>query len=46
MVQGVMEKLVLPSGLMKVTEVLHEVFPLPLVGDGVLVEDLGHIRER
>nr|KAF7431513.1 hypothetical protein H0235_004437 [Vespula pensylvanica] len=23
-------------------EVLHEVFPLPLVGDGVLVEDLGH----
>ncbi|KAL2715926.1 hypothetical protein V1478_013602 [Vespula squamosa] len=24
------------------SEVLHEVFPLPLVGDGVLVEDLGH----
>lgn len=35
----------LPSSLMEVTEVLKEVFPLPLIGDGVLVEDLGHIRE-
>lgn len=40
-----MNEIALPSGLMKVTEVLQEVFPLPLVGDGVLVEDLGHIRE-
>lgn len=35
----------LPSSLMEMTEVLKEVVPLPLVGDGVLVEDLGHIRE-
>lgn len=34
-----------PSSLMEVTEILQEVFPLPFVGDGVLVEDLGHIRE-
>lgn len=38
-------KIVLPSSLMEVTEILQEVFPLPFVGDGVLVEDLGHIRE-
>lgn len=34
----------LPSGFVKVSEVLQEVLPLPLVGDGVLVEDLGHVR--
>lgn len=40
-----MNEIVLPSSLMEVTEILQEVFPLPFVGDGVLVEDLGHIRE-
>lgn len=34
----------LPSGLVEVPEVLEEVLPLLLVRDGVLVEDLGHVR--
>lgn len=34
----------LPSGLVEVSEVLEEVLPLLLVRDGVLVEDLGHVR--
>lgn len=29
---------------MEVSEVLEEVLPLLLVRDGVLVEDLGHVR--
>lgn len=34
----------LPSSLVEVSEVLEEVVPLLLVRDGVLVEDLGHVR--
>lgn len=38
------ERIRLPSSLVEVSQVLQEVLPLPLVGDGVLVEDLGHVR--